>query len=211
MSRVTTLSWTFWNCAKFTGEGLEKWITSAVTNLDNTFNSRWGSKFNPDLGDWDVSAVISITQTFYFPANTDGDGNRVGNVYQGKGLEKWNLPASIGASIDQNTRTFVSTFVIPACTKYLIYTNWLANWYTPKGTCAGGDGTECTDVSKGAIDCTGVVKDQPTIAATCRDTKDSKGIDCQWKQTTGWTPIQEEYPSWDQLDTSVSRCNVSYE
>ena len=209
MSRVTTLSWTFWNCAKFTGEGLEKWITSAVTNLDNTFNSRWGSKFNPDLGDWDVSAVISITQTFYFPANTDGDGNRVGNVYQGKGLEKWNLPASIGASIDQNTRTFVSTFVIPACTKYLIYTNWLANWYTPKGTCAGGDGTECTDVSKGAIDCTGVVKDQPTIAATCTDTNDSKGRSCKWKQTTGWTPIQEEYPSWDQIDTSVSKCNVS--
>jgi len=211
VSRVTTLSWTFWNCAKFTGEGLEKWTTSKVTTLDNTFNSRWGSKFNPDLGGWDVSAVKSIVKTFYFPANAEGEGN----VYQGKGLEKWNLHAD--TQVDQTTLTFVSTFVIPACTKYLIYSKWLVQpKYTPKGTCAGGDGTECTDVSKGIPDCAGVVRDQPTIAATCKDTMYSYSCgtkqctrNCQWKQTTGWTPIQLQYQLWNQINPSLSKCNVS--
>ena len=43
----------------------------------------------------------------------------------------------------------------------------------PLGTCAGGAGSECTGLAR-----------QPTIAATCTDTKDSTGsAACVWTQT----------------------------
>ena len=47
------------------------------------------------------------------------------------------------------------------------------------GTCAGGAGSECTGLNN-----------QPTIAATCTDTKDSTGsAACVWTQTVAGEPF----------------------
>ena len=52
-------------------------------------------------------------------------------------------------------------------------TGWKAS--APTGTCAGGAGSKCTGL-----------RFQPTIAATCTDTKDSTGsAACVWTQTVG--------------------------
>jgi len=61
---------------QFTGEGLDAWDTSAVTNLDSTFEG--ANSMDADLGKWDVAKVKNLEDTFYSASK-----------FHGVGLDSW--------------------------------------------------------------------------------------------------------------------------
>ena len=76
VSRVNTMYEAFHKAGKFLGSGLDKWTTGSVTILHSTFNE--AAAFNVNLGNWDVSKVTTLEETFY----------RAGK-FLGSGLDKW--------------------------------------------------------------------------------------------------------------------------
>jgi surface protein len=76
VSKVTTMSQTFFKAAQFVGTGLTKWSTGEVTTLYNTF--RAAGEMNSALGGWDVRKVKCILFTFSGATK-----------FVGGGLDKW--------------------------------------------------------------------------------------------------------------------------
>jgi hypothetical protein len=91
----------------FIGTGLDKWITSALNNLANTF--RGATSMDVALGSWDVSKVGSLSQTFYNAGS-----------YAGTGLGAWN----VGQVTDMNN-IFVGATSFTPCSKRRIAEEWL--------------------------------------------------------------------------------------
>ena len=66
------MGFTFLDASKFLGEGIDKWITSSVTDLSSTFNG--ASAMNSDLGGWSTSKVTLLYGTFQFATKVIGNG-----------------------------------------------------------------------------------------------------------------------------------------
>ena len=56
---ATTISEMFLNCKSFTGEGLNLWDTSSVTDMSAMFSG--ATQFNGDVSKWDVSSVKRVS------------------------------------------------------------------------------------------------------------------------------------------------------
>ena len=64
VSSVTDDVFHFWvNCTSFTGQGLDTWVTSALTNLQSTFQSCTTN--NGNLPHFDVSGVTTMAKYVY--------------------------------------------------------------------------------------------------------------------------------------------------
>ena len=79
VSDVRDMSYMFNGCNAFRGESIENWDVSKVTNMKYMFCD-CGFKFNPNLSNWDVSNVIDMSELFACSYH-----------YTGKGLNKWNI------------------------------------------------------------------------------------------------------------------------
>jgi hypothetical protein len=101
------------NIASFTGDGIEKWSTGSVTNLERTFYAAVSMNV-VNLGTWDVSKVTIMLQTFYgaveMNTNLDWDVSAVTTMsrtflntpkFVGAGLNKW-----ITTSVTSLSHTF---------------------------------------------------------------------------------------------------------
>ena len=77
VSNVKSLSATFQGATRFTGSGLEGWVTTSVTDLRNTFHG--ASMIDVDLSGWNVAKVETLHATFY-----------QATLFRGAGLDRWN-------------------------------------------------------------------------------------------------------------------------
>jgi hypothetical protein len=91
--------------SSFDGAGLAKWNTGSVTTLLWTF--AFGS-INADLGNWDVSQISSLQDTFHKAA-----------TFEGNGLSKWNI-----AKVTDMSLTFYGATSLTSCNKRKIADAW---------------------------------------------------------------------------------------
>ena len=119
----------------FTGDGLEKWITTSVTSLASTFYiSGWsGSSMEANLGNWDVSKVTDLTGTFWGSSRFTGKGidrwdtssvTTLSGTFSSAtamnaDLSRWNV-----AKVTTMTNAFDSTTSLSSCNKRLIADAW---------------------------------------------------------------------------------------
>jgi hypothetical protein len=135
VSNVANLRNAFNGASSFVGNGLEKWITSAVKDLAHTF--RESGVMDVDLGAWDVSQVTTMSSTFYSATK-----------FVGFGLDKWDIALVIDV-----TDTFLNTNSLTPCNKHKIVngdawvdsaafkaTTYLTNWADDSCNCAVGEG-----------------------------------------------------------------------
>jgi surface protein len=68
LSETTNLSQMFMDCSKFNGN-IGHWNVSSVTNMEWMFFH--ASSFNHDISGWDVSSVTNISNMFYYASSFD--------------------------------------------------------------------------------------------------------------------------------------------
>ena len=118
------------------GTGLEKWITSSVTSMDQTFRN--AVAINADLGGWSLSKVTTIFSMFDKAASFTGVGvnkwstGAVTDIsYTFEGATKMNADVSTWNvdKVTAMTDTFTSTTSLTACNKRKIAgaSSWKGN------------------------------------------------------------------------------------
>ena len=103
---VTTLQGTFMGIDKFDGASIAKWNTASLQNLQSTFHG--ASSLNGDLGNWQVSKVTIMMETFYNAT-----------TFEAAGLEKWNIN-----KVTKFDGIFGASTGITACQKKAIHDAW---------------------------------------------------------------------------------------
>ena len=63
VSNVKYMTFMFWHCYEFKGEGLENWKVDNVEDMDGMFY--YCEKFDCDLNRWNVSKVENTNRMFY--------------------------------------------------------------------------------------------------------------------------------------------------
>ena len=89
----------------FSGFGLDKWKTSAVTSLRDTFSGALA--MTPDLASWDVSRVTSLQGTFSYASSMNTDFSSC--TYGSRGGAK----REIEHSTEERERVLQPTIVLP--------------------------------------------------------------------------------------------------
>lgn len=64
VSNVTNMSFMFYECMNFEGNGLENWDVSKVENMEDMFS--YCKQLNVDLSSWNVGNVTNMKYMFYF-------------------------------------------------------------------------------------------------------------------------------------------------
>lgn len=86
-TRLERMEYMFHSAASFTGEGIEGFITSSVTDMHGAFFQARALKEDLNLSGWDVSKVVDLSQLFY--------GS---NVVNG-GISGWDTSAAVTMSV----------------------------------------------------------------------------------------------------------------
>lgn len=66
------MEYMFHSASSFTGEGIESFLTSRVTDMHGTFFKARALKETLDLSGWDTSQVVDFSQTFYGSSIVNG-------------------------------------------------------------------------------------------------------------------------------------------
>ena len=106
MTKVTTMQGTFNGASKFTGTGLNSWITTSVTSLAYTFQV--ASEMNTDLSGWNVDKVVNLAFTF-----------KSASKFEGVGLHSWDI-----SKVKDMDDIFASATSLTSCSKFKIVDAW---------------------------------------------------------------------------------------
>lgn len=102
VSKITSLSASFYEATNFVGRGIEQWITTSVTSLSYAFFG--AGSVNADMTNWDVSMVTDMSYMFHNAVKFAGRGLGTWSTglvtdlhftfngaarFVGTGLDKW--------------------------------------------------------------------------------------------------------------------------
>ena len=167
VAKVTTLGATFRSASKFVGTGLSLWNTAAVTSLHTAFKD--ATAMNADLGGWDTSAFVRMTETF----------NRA-RSFAGIGLWRWDVAKTTTIDAD----TLAGTTKLDDCTKKRIASAWKSNdAFSATMTTACGFNGDCS------VCCRPIELHLLWTALVCPRPDDSRLTDAQIilvRQSTEW-------------------------
>ena len=105
VNKVITMKNTFNNANAFVGTGLDRWDTPSLANMEGMFST--ATSMNAKLGDWQVSSVTSLKNTFAGAWRYDGDE-----------LKRWDV-----SEVTNFDNVFDLTSV-SSCAKLAVVTTW---------------------------------------------------------------------------------------